>query len=39
MDKGAWQATIHGFTKSWTLLSNEHLVRLGQWLNIVIIMN
>ena len=39
MDKGSWRATIHGVTKSWKLLSDEHLVRLGQWLNIVIIMN
>ena len=23
MDRGAWQATIHEVTKSWTLLSNE----------------
>ena len=22
MDKGAWWATVHGVTKSWTLLSN-----------------
>ena len=22
MDRGAWQATIHEVTKSWTLLSN-----------------
>ena len=22
MDKGAWQATVHGVTKSWTWLSN-----------------
>ena len=21
MDRGAWQATVHGVTKSWTLLS------------------
>ena len=39
MDKGSWRATIHGVTKSWKPLSDEHLVRLGQWLNIVIIMN
>ena len=24
MDRGAWRATIHGVTKSWTPLSNEH---------------
>ena len=22
MDRGAWQATVHGFAKSWTQLSN-----------------
>ena len=22
MDRGAWSATVHGFTKSWTQLSN-----------------
>ena len=22
MDRGAWQATVHGLTKSWTLLSD-----------------
>ena len=24
MDRGAWQAMVHGVTKSWTQLSNEH---------------
>ena len=24
MDRGAWQATVHGVTKSWTWLSNQH---------------
>ena len=23
MDRGAWQATVHGVTKSWTLLSTH----------------
>ena len=23
MDKGAWQATVHGVAKSWTRLSNK----------------
>ena len=23
MDRGAWQATVHGVTKSWTRLSNR----------------
>ena len=22
MDRGAWETTVHGFVKSWTLLSN-----------------
>ena len=24
MDRGAWQATVHGVTKSWTRLSDFH---------------
>ena len=24
MDRGAWQATVHGVTKSWTWLSDFH---------------
>ena len=24
MDRGAWQATVHGVEKSWTQLSNFH---------------
>ena len=24
MDTGAWQATVHGVTKSWTQLSDKH---------------
>ena len=24
MDRGAWWATVHGVTKSWTQLNNEH---------------
>ena len=24
IDKGAWQTTVHGVTKSWTLLSGFH---------------
>ena len=24
MDRGAWQATVQGVTKSWTRLSDEH---------------
>ena len=29
MDRGAWRATVHGFTKSWTQLSNPRRVSLG----------
>ena len=28
MDRGTWQATVHGLTKSWTQLSIQHLVYL-----------
>ena len=28
MDRGAWQATVHGVAKSWTQLSNFHFPRL-----------
>ena len=24
MDRGAWQATVHGVAKSWTQLSDQH---------------
>ena len=24
MDRGAWQATVHGVAKNWTQLSNQH---------------
>ena len=24
MDRGAWQATVHGVTQSWTQLNNPH---------------
>ena len=24
MDREAWQATVHGITKSWTRLSDKH---------------
>ena len=30
MDRGAWQATVHGITKSLTQLSNKHFVHLRQ---------
>ena len=26
MDIGAWQATVHGFTRSWTWLSDYHFI-------------
>ena len=29
MDKGAWQATVHGFTKSLTQRLNTHTVIFG----------
>ena len=34
MDKGAWWATVHGVTKSWTQLSDfpSHFSRLRRWL-------
>ena len=30
MDRGAWQATVHGIAKSLTQLSNKHFVHLRQ---------
>ena len=33
MDRGAWQATVHGVTKSRTRLSNQHFLRVWQWPN------
>ena len=30
MDRGAWQATVHGVAKSWTRLSNQHLFKCPQ---------
>ena len=29
MDRGAWQATVHGITYSWTQLSDSYKVYLG----------
>ena len=26
MNRGAWQATVHGVAKSWTRLSNKHFI-------------
>ena len=31
MDRGTWQATVHGVTKSQTRLSPEHCVTLKLW--------
>ena len=28
MDRGAWWATVHGFTESWTRLSDSHCTGL-----------
>ena len=30
MDRGAWRATVHGVTKSWTQMSTENIPRLGE---------
>ena len=35
MDRGAWQATVHGVTKSWTQLSELYLTH-GQHIHILI---
>jgi len=32
MDRGVWQATVHGITKSWTLLSDYH-IQSSLWSN------
>ena len=29
IDRGAWWGTVHGVTKSWTQLSNQHFSLLG----------
>ena len=29
MDRGAWQATVHGVAKSWTQMSNQHWRQYG----------
>ena len=31
MDRGAWQATVHGVTKSWTQLSNTRGSELNSY--------
>ena len=28
MDRGAWQATVHGVTKNWTQLSTQYMSKL-----------
>ena len=30
MDRGSWQATVHGVKKSWTLLSDKHISKKFQ---------
>ena len=30
MDRGAWQATVHGVAKSWTQLSDFHFLSFLQ---------
>ena len=34
MDRGAWRATVHGVTKSWTRLSNQAQHSIGGGLSI-----
>ena len=36
MDRGAWQATVHGITKSWTQLRNQHYFQTFSNFKIVI---
>ena len=31
MDRGAWQATVHGVAKSWTWLTNYHFDNYRNW--------
>ena len=33
MDIGAWQATVHGITKSWTQLGDYHSLTLYLYIN------
>ena len=35
MDRGAWRATAHGVTNSWTQLSNSHAQTLLYYFNIL----
>ena len=39
MDRGAWQATVHGITKSRTWLSNLSTAHCGKWCFIKIVCN
>ena len=34
MDRGAWQATVHGAAKSWRRLRNEENVHVLIWANL-----
>ena len=34
MDRGAWYATVHGATKSWTRLTNTHSCIAGRFFTI-----
>ena len=31
LERGAWWAIVHGVTKSWTLLSNNHSLNIHLW--------
>ena len=34
MDRGAWQATVHGVAKSWTWLTNTFTFMVYRWRNV-----
>ena len=36
MDRGTWWATVHGVTKSWTQLSNEHFTSRQHGVDIIV---
>ena len=38
MDGGAWQATVHGITKSWTQLKRLSTHKVMNWLNLNVVM-
>ena len=35
MDRGAWRATVHGVSKSWTQLSSYHALKARKTINYV----